>query len=448
MAYHIAIVDDDATSLVDVRTLLIEKGMKVSCLKSGPDLLKFMEHHTPDLILLDVLMPEMDGFETLNKLRYLEENTRRGKTPVIFMTGDSDAAAERRGLKLGASDYIHKPINKEVITERINNTIKNYKTLVALTEEVSMDKLTGFLNKSTGTEKLSRVIEDVLKDATGLLVVFDLDNFKLVNDLFGHDVGDEVLISFSRVLRSHLSEDDIITRIGGDEFLGLIPGITIESDLGTLVKSLNEELFAEAERLMGDDFGIPLGISAGGVILNGKKERYETLFKMADAALYSVKNNGKHGYAVFDPSYDIVKLERDDLENELTRITHILDERNDSSSAVLLGADAFTTCYRFIMRMCRIHDVIPYGVVFALSGDKDSVGHFMEAVESLTEILKNKLRISDVFYQNIPGQFFSVLPSIEEEGVKKIISDVVAEWECLDCADSVSLEYTYREIRD
>ena len=175
MSYWIVVVDDEPLSLKNAKNLLVEQNMKVSCLRSGRDLMRFMDNNIPDLILLDILMPEMDGFETYRALRQLEGEKGMAHTPVIFLTGESNSETERRGLKEGASDYIRKPFDRDILVKRINNTIMNNKMIESLTEEATVDKLTGFLNKSGGTEKVARLV----KTRPGVLAVIDLDSFKL-----------------------------------------------------------------------------------------------------------------------------------------------------------------------------------------------------------------------------------------------------------------------------
>ena len=145
MSYWIVIVDDEPFCLTNAKNLLREQNMRVSCLRSGKDLLAFMETHDPDLILLDILMPEMDGFETYHELRFCEDKKGVPQTPVIFLTGEDNHETERRGLKAGASDFIHKPFDKDILIKRINNAIINSKMIENLTEEATLDKLTGFL---------------------------------------------------------------------------------------------------------------------------------------------------------------------------------------------------------------------------------------------------------------------------------------------------------------
>ncbi|MCR5651230.1 MAG: response regulator [Lachnospiraceae bacterium] len=154
MTYRIAVVDDEALSLTNAKNMLESEDMRVSCLRSGSDLMKFVLKNTPDLILLDILMPDMDGFETFDRLREFEDNAGRPHIPVIFLTGENDSETEMKGLKLGASDYIRKPFDRDILIRRIENTINNNKTIETLTEEAKVDKLTGFLNKSRGTERI------------------------------------------------------------------------------------------------------------------------------------------------------------------------------------------------------------------------------------------------------------------------------------------------------
>ncbi len=212
MGYWVVVVDDEPLSLKNAKMLLGGEDMRISCLRSGGELLTFLEKNNPDLILLDVIMPEMDGFATINAVRQFEKEARRAWTPVIFLTGENDSEIERRGLKEGASDFIHKPFDKDILIKRITNTIESARKIENLTEEATLDKLTGFLNKARGTSRIS----DLCSSNSGALMLFDLDNFKLVNDLFGHDMGDKVLVALSNIIRHHIRTNDVVRRIGGD----------------------------------------------------------------------------------------------------------------------------------------------------------------------------------------------------------------------------------------
>ncbi|MBQ9334274.1 MAG: response regulator, partial [Lachnospiraceae bacterium] len=104
----VVVVDDEPLNLTHIRSILAGEKNRVTCLRSGGELLRFIQKSEPDVILLDVIMPEMDGFETYRRLRIFEEQNERNEIPVIFLTGDKDTETEHKGLKLGASDFIHK----------------------------------------------------------------------------------------------------------------------------------------------------------------------------------------------------------------------------------------------------------------------------------------------------------------------------------------------------
>ena len=435
MGYWIVVVDDEPLSLKNAKEQLNKKGMRVSCLRSGTELIAFMEKNDPDLILLDILMPEMDGFETYSELRKFEEQSGRGRTPVIFLTGENNSETERRGLNAGASDFIHKPFDKDILINRINNTIMNSKTIESLTEEASLDKLTGFLNKASGTEKVSAIS----KEKAGALAIMDLDSFKLVNDIFGHDMGDRILVSFSEVIRHNVRSEDVICRVGGDEFMAFFVDVTDENALASLVKRLNDQLITEASALMGNDHGIPLGISVGVVFTNEHADDYQILFQYADSALYKAKQNGKHGYAV----YDSVLCEQDadnDLDRDLSNVIRIVSERDEGREALILGQEAFSWNYRFIIRFMKRYNGTVNKVLFRITADEDGV-IFSEIVTQFGAVLKRSIRKSDIIFQYRPNEFFAVLPQLVEKDAPQVIGRVMKEWEKSGYYDRVKIEY-------
>ncbi len=441
MGYWIVVVDDDALSLTNAKSLLGDEDMKVSCLRSGRDLLKFTEKNSPDLILLDVMMPEMDGFETYSALRSKEDEAGKAHIPVIFLTGENDSEVERRGLKAGASDFIRKPFNKEVLLSRIRNTIENSKTIEILTEEATVDKLTGFLNKASGTNRVAKLCSE----SGGALTIMDLDNFKLVNDLFGHDMGDKVLSGFADIVRHNTREGDILSRIGGDEFMAFFENLTDEKSLSSLSERLNDQLTEEAQRLMGEDNGIPLGISIGAVMIPEYGRDYESLFALADSVLYSVKQNGKHGYAIYDQSKEDSEAFGNDLEKEIDRITKIVEERNDKDGALLLGREAFAVAYRFIMRFYKRYGGSSAKVLFSFSSDK-GLGdpEFREAVSQFGQIIIGTLRKSDLVMQNRSNQYFILLNESTRFEVEVVIERIISLWKNSGFSDKVSVDYSYK----
>ena len=422
MGYWIVVVDDEPISLKNAKMLLNSEDMKVSCLRSGSELLEFLESNKPDLILLDVLMPDMDGFETICAVREFEESQRRPWTPVIFLTGENDKEVERRGLKEGASDFIHKPFDRDVLITRITNTIESTKKIENLTEEATIDKLTGFLNKATGTARVT----EMCSTHTGALVLMDLDNFKLVNDLYGHDMGDKVLVAFSNIIRRGVRMDDIASRIGGDEFMIFLPQLTDPKAIASLAERINNMLVHEAEALMGSNHGIPLGASVGAAFCPVHSNDYLTLFQFTDSALYKAKQSGKHGYSIYEPMSDDFN-DVENLESEIDRISQIIEERGDKKGALILGKDAFSWNYRFITRFIDRYDASATRFLFVL-GKEGGNAVTSQTIEAFSGVLKSNLRRSDIIFQNRPNQFFAVLPLLSMDDAPSVIDRIMTAW--------------------
>ena len=442
MENWIVAVDDEAFSLTSVKQILSEENMKVSCLRSGSNLLKFMEKNSPDLLLLDIMMPEMDGFETYEKLRALEDSLGKSHIPVIFLTAENDSEVEQKGLMAGASDFVKKPFNREILLQRIHNTIANSKTIESLTEEATLDKLTGFLNKASGTKRAAKLCQE--KD--GMVMILDLDSFKLVNDLYGHEMGDKVLRAFAKIAAQNITGQDLVSRIGGDEFMAFVEHAG-KKDVELLAGKLNERLRQEAVLLMGEDFDIPLGVSVGGACVSDEMRDYDTLFSYADQALYTVKQNGKHGGRVYEKSADLVIANEVDPEKELARIEKIFDERNESDGALFLGQDAFTYVYRYIVRFQKRYGGDALKLLFILSGlPEQKPEELADAAESFSRLIQSNFRRSDVIMQSKTNEFFLFLPELSKENATKVIKRVLSDWEALPEHGDVKVTYVMKSV--
>ena len=209
-------------------------------------------------------------------------------------------------------------------------------------EEAAIDKLTGLYNKYNANEKISALCAV----HEGTLMIIDLDSFKLVNDIYGHDMGDRILIEFARIIRENMSADAVLGRIGGDEFIVYAIGMKDEGKIGAFSEALNRELVEAAKSIMGEDMSIPLGASMGAIFVPEYGIDFNELFRMCDKALYVIKSNGKHGYSIYNGDVD------DSLPTDITlsMLSTILEERNIPQNAMWMGKEAFGNVYRYMMR--------------------------------------------------------------------------------------------------
>ena len=393
----ILIVDDEPIMLKVMERILSDH-YEIVCCSSGEEALDIFDRENPDMVLSDLRMPEMDGYELRCRLR------EKSDVPFIFMTADESDESERRGFDIGAADYIRKPANASVVLRRIGNILNNIEQIQDLKEAASIDSMTQLLNRGAAQQ----AITELCQKEPGVLLLIDLDSFKLINDIHGHALGDRILIRFAQLLKDVVGSSGLSGRLGGDEFIAYLQGAEDEMTLRDKTKFLNDQLYASAVEYMGEDMGIPLGVSIGAVFVSEGGGNFYELCKNADEALYAVKNNGKHGISFYG------KAKSSDIagKNILSKMKQILEERNPEAGAMLLDFDRFQCVYRFLLRLGKKHQNRTQFLCFTLPA-----GQTKEIVEQFRNMLQTMLKRSDCILQNGQFQFFVLLTEAgEDEG--------------------------------
>ena len=425
MANWIIVVDDDIFNLKAAGSILSGANMRVTALRSGAALLEYASNNgTPDLILLDIMMPEMDGFETLERYRQKEKELGSAEKPVIFLTAEDDVALERKGLDTGVSDYLKKPLDAEVLIKRVKKVVNIYDQMSKYETEAVHDSLTGLYNKASATKKIA----EMCSNTRGYLLVIDIDSFKLINDIYGHDTGDKVLIGFAELLNNSVMHKSTIGRIGGDEFIIFTEGYDI-GELRDFTEKLNKELVELAKGLVGDQMSVPLGASVGTVAVPEMGTDFSELFRMADKALYIVKNDGKHGYEVYSPDTIEASEVPDDI--NLTTLSHILEERSIPQSAMWMGKEAFGNVYRYMIRYMDRYSGTAYKLLYNIRFNTPDIAPEIkeDVVDHVRDMLQNSLRNSDIMMQVGINHFFLLLPEISEYNAHRVVERIERAWQ-------------------
>lgn len=291
----ILIVDDAATNIALLSNLL-QDTYKIKVAKNGPKALEIARsQEKPDLILLDVEMPGMDGYEVCKKLK---SSSQTNNIPIIFVTARNDVKDEEYGLNLGAVDYISKPFHPTIVNIRVKNHIA-LKLKSDWLEELSMiDGLTHIPNRRYFDETFEKKYKETLRDKkTFAVLMIDVDYFKPYNDHYGHGKGDECLIHIAGSLQNTLQRpNDMVFRYGGEEFVVLLQDIDREG-----VRKVAENLLASVHSLnitheyssLQPYVTISVGIAFKDHDCTIGKE---ALIKMADDALYDAKEHGRDRY--------------------------------------------------------------------------------------------------------------------------------------------------------
>ncbi len=426
----ILIVDDQAITL-KMTNHILETKYRTICASSGLEAISLYKKERPDMILTDLHMPQMSGFELLNTLQ--DEYAER--IPIMFMTADSSDEMESKGFENGAVDYIRKPFRADVLLRRIENILQNAEQIAGLKRAAETDPMTGLLNKSSSQEEIGQMC----RETPGMLMMIDLDSFKLVNDIYGHAMGDKILISFAEIIQSAIRATDLAGRMGGDEFIAYCQHVSDESVIAEKTRFINEEILRSAKEYMGEDMAIPLGASIGAVIVPDEGTDFLTLYKKADQALYTVKQNGKHGYKVY------TEERREDLLTEAvsTNIANemaVLGERSRKKGAYCLPYDDFRLLYRFLVRVESNYHKVNRFLVFSLDTQEKEDESYQDAFRQLYEVVSSSLRASDVVTERGKGYVLVLLLEAGALDSRLVIERIRKKWEGTGCEYEMNVE--------
>ena len=282
----IVLIVDDVPANVQVLASCLKDKYHIKVATDGSRCLQLVaDKPVPDLILLDIEMPGMDGYEVC---RQLKQNAQTQNIPVIFVTANDQEEDEEKGLQLGAVDYITKPIRPSIVAARVNTHITLKLQHDKLTAMAIYDQLTGLYNRYylfiSANKKLAKARRHHLSVS---LIMMDIDHFKHINDQYGHPQGDVVLQAVSKIIDQHSREEDVAARFGGEEFIIILDHCDAESaqDKAEKYRSL-----IEAAR----PGQIEVTSSFGVAQMNYDGETIDSLIKRADQALYKAKENGRN----------------------------------------------------------------------------------------------------------------------------------------------------------
>jgi len=287
--YKVLIIDDDKVSATFCSAILEHAGINVSCLDSYVNVFESIVNLDPDVILLDMYMPNVDGFEMASVIR---QHQNFSTIPIVIMSSETDVNKQFKMRSIGADDFILKPFKPHHLIDTIMNRIQRSRQTKRL---IYTDGLTGLLLFNKIKDQITNLLESCVRyNLDFSIALIDLDFFKDVNDRYGHLTGDQILRNFSEFLLSHVRKSDIVTRSGGEEFTIIFPYTNADNAMRAL-NALREAFAQRVQHTGNKEFKV--SFSAGIANINRFQDLI-SLISAADQALYRAKEKGRNNIEI------------------------------------------------------------------------------------------------------------------------------------------------------
>lgn len=282
----VVLIADDVPANIHQLAQLLKDDYRIKVATDGRRCLDLVRRRPrPDLVMLDIEMPQMDGYEVC---RQLQSDEKTKVIPIIFVTAKNQVSDEEHGLKLGAVDYITKPFQPVIVEARVKNHIALKRQSDRLHRMAMRDQLTSLYNRHYLMDIAPRKIGDALRHGYPIsLVVIDIDHFKAVNDRHGHATGDGVLREIAALLQTQSRAEDVVARVGGEEFVIFLGHCDLRGGVNKA-----ELVRAALERLRPHQLKVTASFGVAELMPGG--EGFESLFQRADTAVFQAKAQGRN----------------------------------------------------------------------------------------------------------------------------------------------------------
>jgi diguanylate cyclase (GGDEF)-like protein len=310
--YTVLLVEDDRSTRLALRGVLDQEGYRVVEAGDGEEAMQLYPRVRPDVVLLDARLPRQDGFATCRQMLALPQAQR---PPVLMITSLADEVSVERAFRAGATDFITKPINFGVLRRRVSRLLEAGASERHAHRLAFHDALTGLPNRAGFRERLRQLLERAGADTKLAVLALDLDRFKLLNESLGHDVADDVLVQLADRIRRQLRADDLLGRVGSDEF-----ALAVEVESADTARLIADKVLASVARpLHAHDQELVLSASIGITLYPSDDRDLDGLIRNAETALNQAKTGGGGQRHFWQTHMSVAVRRRLDMETDLRK---------------------------------------------------------------------------------------------------------------------------------
>lgn len=407
----------------------LEEEFKVQICTNQDEMKKVLEHKIPNVLILE---HDKDYLPALDMVENIKRNDELRRLPIIVISDGTDEAFERNCMEIGVNDFIFRPCSKIGILSRVRRVLEVERLKSRIRREINLknaevaeirdiarrDPLTKLWNRVHTEESINEYLKE--RRHSGALLMIDLDDFKGINDTYGHIVGDEILKEFGNTLSALTRENDIVCRLGGDEFVVFLKNVAYQSIVSEKVEQIIVTL--EKRIILPEDKG-HIRVSAGVALAPLDGRNFNQLYKNADCALYYVKQNGKGSYHFYSEEgiHDTGCVKKKSTQVDLEHLRSFIQEMGYKKGAYQVEYDGFKKIYRFVARCIGRTGQDVQTLLFTLTkanGNIPSVTELMFAMDNLKNAVHESIRRGDVATNYSSSQFVVILmDSTIEDGL-------------------------------
>lgn len=453
---HILIVENDPEQMKKL-TAALEGEYKIFTSSTQQETFTILQHKLPDLILMENSVPDIDVLKIIEYVKRVDELT---SIPMIVISDGEDEEFEKKCIHLGAADFIFRPCSAVGIRSRVQRVCKTEQRIRDLQSDmyqkcavidemnnmVNRDPLTKLFNRSYAEEQINTYLCE--RRNRGTLLMIDMDDFKQINDKFGHIIGDEILVEFANTLKALTRRDDIVCRLGGDEFIVFLKNI---SSYAMIIEKVEQIVVTLEKRLLKPDGG-NIAVSTGIAVSPLDGRCFSHLYQNADKSLYFVKQNNKGSYHFYSEEGGVASTGacKKNTQIDLEHLRSFIQEVGYNKGAYQVEYDGFKKIYRFIARYIGRTNQKVQTVLFTLQnvkGTPPDVQELFYAMENLKKAVNESIRRSDVATNYSSSQYVVILMDSSIENAKMVAKRISEKYKEIRNFDSdVRLDFDIQTV--